>query len=436
VFHEGRRPDTELGPGWPKAGLAFRPASLPALQAELPIPEGAEYVNDDDECLACHEDYEERYHDGIHRSLRDGNACEACHGPGSEHVDSEGEEPGLVLSFKSMNPVQRSEVCLACHSANACSPNSNWRTSVHAHKGVACTDCHAAHQEPEDGHAQQTHPERRVAAHSHGSLGAAAQDLCYKCHGDMAHLKQIAGPHQIGGPNGFQCNDCHDPHGMIRDSSRRDLCLSCHDTSSPTMAWHSSLHGVAGVACTDCHHPHPRPDARHTRDIRHATVSRPERLPMSVQQPETCYKCHPKIFGMTAMPSHHPIREGKMVCSDCHDAHGQAEKGLREPTLNQVCFRCHAEKQGPFAYDHPPVTEDCSICHEAHGTVNDDLLRQPATFLCLRCHSGHRSDHRQLDGTGAAVMQRALYGDCTLCHSHVHGSDLINETLRGRGLTR
>ncbi len=125
-----------------------------------------------------------------------------------------------------------------------------------------------------------------------------------------------------------------------------------------------------------------------------------------------------------------------MVCSDCHDAHGQAEKGLREPTLNDVCYRCHGEKHGPFAYDHPPVTEDCSICHEAHGTVNDNLLRQPATFLCLRCHSGHRSEHRQLDGAGAAAMQQALYTDCMQCHAQVHGSDLINETLRGRGLTR
>ena len=86
-----------------------------------------------------------------------------------------------------------------------------------------------------------------------------------------------------------------------------------------------------------------------------------------------------------------------MVCSDCHDAHGEAEKGLREPTVNLLCYRCHAEKQGPFAYEHPPVTEDCGICHEPHGTVTNNLLRQPATFLCLRCHSGHRSDHRPLD---------------------------------------
>ena len=467
VLHEGRRTETELGPGWPKPDFAFREPALPVLRAELPIPEGAEYVNDDDQCLSCHEHFNERYWDGVHRNFRDGHSCEACHGPCSEHVDSDGEEPGLVLSFNSMDSVQRSEVCSACHEGNACSPNSSWRTSVHAHAGVSCTDCHTVHNERANAASQvasangfgtieqavvargepANHGGARLASHvvpstqtaspqARGSLGAVEPDLCYKCHGDMVDLQRIAGPHQIGGPNGFQCTDCHDPHGMIRDVSRRDLCLTCHQRSSPTMAWHSSMHAIAGVACTDCHEPHPRPHDSRSRDIDHASVTRPQRLVMSVQQPEACYKCHPKIFGMSALPSHHPIQEGKMVCSDCHDAHGQAEKGLREPTLNQVCYRCHGEKQGPFAYDHPPVTEDCSICHEAHGTVNDNLLRQPTTFLCLRCHSGHRSENRQLDGAAAAAMQQALYTDCTQCHSQVHGSDLINETLRGRGLTR
>ena len=157
---------------------------------------------------------------------------------------------------------------------------------------------------------------------------------------------------------------------------------------------------------------------------------------MSVQQPEACYKCHPQIYGLSNLPSHHPIAEGKMVCSDCHDAHGQAESGLREPTVNLVCYRCHAEKQGPFAYEHPPVTEDCGICHEPHGTVTNNLLRQPATFLCLRCHSGHRSDHRPLDDPANAVMRQALYTDCSQCHSQVHGSDLVSESLaRGRADT-
>ena len=89
-----------------------------------------------------------------------------------------------------------------------------------------------------------------------------------------------------------------------------------------------------------------------------------------------------------------------------------------------VCYRCHAEKQGPFVYEHPPVTEDCTYCHEPHGTVANNLLRQPATFLCLRCHSGHRAHHGGANIDGDIDNQRGFYTDCTVCHKQIHGSDL------------
>ena len=68
---------------------------------------------------------------------------------------------------------------------------------------------------------------------------------------------------------------------------------------------------------------------------------------MSVDEPYVCYKCHTDIYAQNAMPSHHPIKEGKMTCSDCHDPHGQTEDNLKEPTINMVCYKCHADKQGP-----------------------------------------------------------------------------------------
>ena len=145
----------------------------------------------------------------------------------------------------------------------------------------------------------------------------------------MQEFQQIAGPHQICGPNGFNCTTCHDPHGQIKESSRKDLCLSCH-TGAPTMAWHSSIHEHNGVACTDCHNPHPRTSVPQMVNIDHYQVTRPKRLMMSVQEPEACYKCHPKIYGLNALPYHHPIKEGKMVCSDCHDPHGQYLDNLKE----------------------------------------------------------------------------------------------------------
>jgi DmsE family decaheme c-type cytochrome len=202
------------------------------------------------------------------------------------------------------------------------------------------------------------------------------------------------------------------------------------------MAWHSSTHARYGVACADCHNPHPKSDIQRTLNIQHTNILRPKRSPMAVDEPQVCYKCHAEIYARNSMPSHHPIKEGKMVCSDCHDAHGQTHSSLREPTVNLTCYKCHAEKQGPFAYEHPPVTENCAICHEPHGTVANNLLHQPTTFLCLRCHTGHRTsplgpNHNSpangvlLGDVGTnPALQRAFYSDCTQCHSQIHGSDV------------
>ena len=192
------------------------------------------------------------------------------------------------------------------------------------------------------------------------------------------------------------------------------------------MAWHSTAHYESGVACTDCHNPHPKPRSAQLMTINHKDVGRSQRRAMSVDQPEACYKCHQTTYAEFALPSHHPLREGKMVCSDCHDPHGQAEGGLNEVSVNLTCCKCHAEKQGPFLFEHPPASEDCSICHRAHGSVTDNLLRQPTTFLCLRCHVGHHNSHQNLAGSG--TLRRALYTDCTHCHTQVHGTDRISNS--------
>lgn len=446
-------PKSYLLPSWPRANVAFSEARYPELKVDHPEIENAERIGDNQLCMTCHETYVTTFNHNVHR----GQLCEDCHGPASQHVITRGQEPGTIFRFKQLPPPQRSEICLKCHENDQCEPGARWRTSVHAHNGVSCTDCHTSHYNvPPDtpatvvGGAAVSGPAHRQvawvqdedepdeasirAASSH--LGAVTPYVCYRCHSSMEQFEQVAHPHQMLGPNGFSCETCHDPHGKVRKETRRDLCLQCHQ-GAPTMAWHSSTHDMHGVACTDCHDPHPHTYAQRAVLVDHTSISRPSRLPMSVDEPNVCYKCHTDVYAQNAMPSHHPIKEGKIVCSDCHDAHGQAQGNLREPTLNDVCYRCHADKQGPFVYEHPPVTENCGICHEPHGTVANNLLRQPTTFLCLRCHSGHRTGPTFGPHTGAGLVdvgtganqQRAFFSDCTECHSQVHGSDLASPHL-------
>jgi len=331
----------------------------------------------------------------------------------------------------------RKNVCLTCHQGN---PHvGQWKGSPHDLAGVDCTDCHDPH--PARGAPMQVDQPR----------------VCYRCHVQKQQLQEVAHPHQILGPNGFVCTSCHEPHGRITPATRTDLCLRCH-TGSPTMAWHSSTHGREDVACTDCHDPHPNSHPVPFAGVNHTSMQRSKRLPMSVDEPNACFKCHPKIYGLASLPSHHPIKEGKLVCSRCHDAHGQNQGNLKTETVNLLCYTCHAEKQGPFVWEHPPVTENCDYCHEPHGTVVNNLLRQPTTFLCLRCHTGH-STHgassqcarcHAVNGEFINVgggprdpmipttpdLRQALFTDCTQCHSQVHGSDLPSGFEDGHSMRR
>jgi DmsE family decaheme c-type cytochrome len=452
------RPEPALNPGWPKPHEQFLQVSYQEVRATIPAVPGADYVQDDELCGSCHSAYATSFAaNNVHR----GDGCESCHGPGSKHMEAKGKEPGLIFSFKTMNPAVRAEACLKCHEQDRCSAGTQWRTSKHAHCGVSCTDCHRGHYDVRpgtpavtEGNAMRLEPRGQgivasdfqttayqdagatppatkksnlpsLKGTSH-NLGAVAPYTCYRCHSDTRALQEVAGPHQICGPNNFNCTTCHNVHGQIREESRRDLCLQCHN-GAPTMAWHSSTHDLNRVACADCHNPHPSRCVPKFVGISHTAITRPKRLPMSVNEPEACYKCHQKIFGLNSLPSHHPVKEGKMVCSDCHDAHGQMEHNLKSETVNLLCWKCHADKQGPYVYEHPPVTENCAICHEPHGTVANNLLRQPVTFLCLRCHSGHRGSHGT-NGVRTGIdtrpyLQPAFYTDCTQCHTMIHGSD-------------
>ena len=436
--------------------------SYPVLRVELPTVAGAEYVNNDQLCGVCHSTYVEAFNHNVHRK----ESCEACHGPASRHLETRGQEPGLIRSFPKLKKAERSEVCAQCHDQNGCAPGSEWRTSAHAHRGVTCIDCHVdTHYNVPAGsppvvpdYAQQKQLDEFVRLVSlrttrgpgddgktlkkpEGSerlpslrgtsnfLGAVAPLVCYKCHGEKYDLEAVAHPHQVSGPHSFSCETCHNPHGNVVPMARKELCLQCHKTT-PLQAWHSSVHNHVGVACTDCHDPHPHSRIRQAVDIEHTSIRRENRLPMSVDDPNVCYKCHQDMFAMTQLPSHHPIREGKMTCSACHDPHGQGADHLQEETVNLTCYKCHADKQGPFVYHHAPVEEDCSICHNPHGSVTNNLLHQPTTFLCLRCHTGHRADPTEHFGMGTSDIdnldwvREVLYTDCTQCHTQVHGSDL------------
>lgn len=227
----------------------------------------------------------------------------------------------------------------------------------------------------------------------------AAQQDCQSCHGPSAeHVKNPMAnkPLQFG------------PDSKDDIFKQNENCLSCHEDEKQAM-WQASEHAANDVSCSSCHSVH-KPEDPVLDDL---------------MQAETCYSCHADQRANEHKRSKHPIKEGEVTCSSCHNPHGSGAEiaELVEPTVNETCANCHAEKRGPFLWEHAPVAEDCSNCHNPHGSVQPDLLKQRPPFLCQQCHNeSHISD--VFDGDDIEGKSNKVMGQsCMNCHSKVHGSN-------------
>src|SRR5215213_11064888 len=100
-------------------------------------------------CKACHEPQFNSVAATKHGKLENlaswkgkVTGCEACHGPGKEHVEFGGDKSKIIV-FKTMNPKAVSETCLGCHAGRE--SHNNFRRGEHWRNNVGCTDCHTAH---------------------------------------------------------------------------------------------------------------------------------------------------------------------------------------------------------------------------------------------------------------------------------------------------
>lgn len=233
---------------------------------------------------------------------------------------------------------------------------------------------------------------------------------CEACHGPAAaHIKN---PADKGLIIGFMRESATPPE---RQSAQ---CMTCHQ-GGQRMHWGGSAHDRALVACSDCHNPMARLSANGL--LRKANIS------------ETCESCHSQQRAEFRRRSHMPVPEGKMSCVDCHNPHGSTRSPLiKADSVNDLCYACHAEKRGPFIWEHAPARESCLNCHAPHGSNHDKLLTVARPYLCQQCHDpsvGHPPQLFRADQTAANTAQggtassRIIGRSCQNCHSQIHGTN-------------
>jgi DmsE family decaheme c-type cytochrome len=286
------------------------------------------------------------------------------------------------------------------------------------------------------------------------ATGYVGEETCLTCHEDQKKgyhgtpHSRAGNPRTPGAKNG--CESCHGPGQAHVDADgdktkiknpktltpreASDTCLSCHNRSGHT-DWSGGKHDSRNMSCLTCHSVHA-PKAE-SGQLKTAGVT------------ETCVQCHAKEVNKVHKSSHMPVGAQygkKMECTTCHNPHGsQNVKMLKEgSSITEACASCHAEKRGPFLWEHAPVRENCLQCHDPHGSNHEKLLVSKQPYLCQRCHLNTRHPGTLYDlrntlagapvapSGGVGLSNRAVEHACKNCHQNVHGGNAPSGPYLGR----
>jgi DmsE family decaheme c-type cytochrome len=263
------------------------------------------------------------------------------------------------------------------------------------------------------------------------SSGFVGDETCTTCHdtegkGLRQTLHGKAQNERTPAALGRSCETCHGPGKVHVDTgdktkikrftamSARDVnetCLSCHAKNSHAQ-WSGSMHDARNLSCTTCHSVHS---------------PKSERFQLkTVSASQTCATCHKQESLKLQKSGHMPVREGKMECTSCHSPHGSTNVRMLKVGnyINEACTSCHAEKRGPFLWEHAAGRENCASCHDPHGSNNDRMLVAKAPMLCQRCHISSRHPATIYDSTQVTNASNRVVGRaCVNCHSQIHGSN-------------
>ncbi len=211
--------------------------------------------------------------------------CQACHGPGSAHLDWAKAAAGK--NTKGLD-------------ARALGLPVDFRGTDSRYQVEACSPCHSRRQRLTDGEL----PGKPFLDNYHPAL--LRQGL-YFADGQQREEVYIWGSFLQSKmyAQGVRCTDCHEAHSLKLKASGNAVCAQCHQPAGnarfPTLAkkdydtpaHHHHSAGSAGAQCANCHIPsrdYMVIDARPDHSFR---IPRPD-LSVKIGTPNACNGCHDK----------------------------------------------------------------------------------------------------------------------------------------------
>ncbi len=249
-------------------------------------------------CADCHSTNLQKHYDVSHDTYTttwtDLNVgCEACHGPGSHHIEwaslSESEQSsgsyaakGLPMPF----PAFQKEAWQFSPAADTAVRQKGTPSSLEID---TCARCHSRRSLiSENVHAGQPFLDHY--------LPALLEERLYHPDGQIADEVYVYGSFLQSKmfQKGVTCHDCHEPHGLKLRASGNALCTRCHRSETfDSPSHHFHLSDSAGAQCVECHMPaktYMVVDPRRDHSLR---IPRPD-LSVKLGTPNACTQCHKK----------------------------------------------------------------------------------------------------------------------------------------------
>jgi len=262
-------------------------------------------------------------------------------------------------------------------------------TFSEARLGARCLPCH---DKIVTSFALNTHGKTK------NSLVTERAMACESCHGNSDQ-------HRVS----LAAADTVNP-AKLTSAKADESCLACHSRDLRRNDWHAGKHDRSDMSCLSCHSMH--------------NAKSPERMLARQTVEDTCLRCHNEERKALFQRSTHLFRTEsnhmKVSCTSCHNPHGgEGRKMVVADTTNGLCYQCHAERRGPFLWEHAPVQENCLACHSPHGSNNAKLLRARSAQLCQQCHLNLIVRHQAVASFDVFTLDRG----CVNCHNQIHGSN-------------
>ncbi|MDR3445078.1 MULTISPECIES: tetratricopeptide repeat protein [unclassified Dyella] len=284
-------------------------------------------------CADCHSTNVQRNYDLASNTFKTSwseinVACEACHGPGSRHLEwskatdeKKRADPSMGLAIalderKDMHWIP-----------NPTTGNPVRSTTLASHREVeTCAVCHSrrsiiAKDTAPTGRLMDTHDPVLLTEGRYHADGQQLDEVYV--YASFLQSRMYA--------KGVTCSDCHDPHTGKTRAQGNALCESCHTPAVyDTAAHHMHKEGGAGSQCVACHMPSKNYMVINARPDHSIRVPRPD-LTVQYGVPNACANCHADKGAQWAADAiakaHGPERKGYQHFVEALDAARRGKPG-------------------------------------------------------------------------------------------------------------